>query len=73
MIWEWIFIHLIEIMQYLIIAAGLALCIYAAIASFNPKSMWYDGEKVYCHWEKEDTKKAKSEAKRRKKRKWYQW
>lgn len=73
MIWEWIFIHLIEIMQYLIIAAGLIFCVYVAIASFNPKSMWYDGEKIVGGWEKEESKKAKAEAKRRKKRKWFEW
>lgn len=59
--------------MYLFILAGLALSVYVVIASFNPKSMWYGGEKVYYHWEKEDAQKAKTEEKRRKNRKWFEW
>lgn len=59
--------------MYLLIAAGLGLSIYVIFASFNPKSMWYEGDKIVGGWEKEEAKKAKAEAKRRKKRKWYQW
>lgn len=59
--------------MYLLIAAGLSLCVYVAIASFNPKSMWYEGDKIYGGWEKEEAKKAKAEEKRRKDRKWFEW
>ena len=59
--------------MYLLIAAGLGLSIYVVFASFNPKSMWYEGDKIVGGWEKAEAKKAKAEAKRRKKRKWYQW
>lgn len=59
--------------MYLLIVAGLSLCVYVVIASFNPKSMWYEGDKIYGGWEKEEAKRAKAEAKRRKNRKWYQW
>lgn len=58
--------------MYLLIAAGLALCIYVVIASFNPKSMWYEGDKIYGGWEKEEAKKAKEEAKRRKNKQWWE-
>ena len=59
--------------MYLFILAGLALCVYVVIASFNPKSMWYEGDKIYGGWEKEEAKKAKEEAERRKNRKWFEW
>ena len=58
--------------MYLLIFAGLALCIYVVIASFNPKSMWYEGEKIYYPWAKEDEKKAKAEAERRKNKQWWE-
>ena len=58
--------------MYLLIAAGLSLCVYVVIASFNPKSMWYEGDKIYGGWEKEEAKQAKAEAKRRKNRKWFE-
>lgn len=63
----------IELVYYIGIAAGLILCVYVIFASFNPKSMWYDGEKIVGGWEKEEAKKAKAEAERRKNRKWFEW
>ena len=69
---EIIFYQIYEAMIYLIIVAGLILCLYAFIASFNPKSVWYTGDKFYCGWEKEDAKKAKVEEQRRKNKKWYE-
>ena len=70
---EMIVHQIITGIMYLLIAAGLGLSIYVIFASFNPKSMWYEGDKIVGGWEKEEAKKAKAEAKRRKKRKWYQW
>ena len=72
MSWEWFLINAKEIMTYLVIAAGLIFCIWVFINSFNPRSFWYNGDKVYCGWEKEDAKKAKAEEKRRKNKKWYE-
>ena len=63
----------LQVANYIIIAAGLITCVYVIIASFNPKSMWYDGEKIVGGWEKEEAKKAKAEAERRKNRKWFEW
>ena len=63
----------IIVIKYLGIAAGLITCVYAIIASFNPKSMWYDGDKIVGGWEKEEAKKAKAEVERRKRKKWFEW
>lgn len=62
----------ITLIYYLGIVAGIIFCIYVVIASFNPKSMWYEGDKIYGGWEKEEAKQAKAEAKRRKNRKWFE-
>lgn len=53
---------IIEFMR-IILAIFLAFCAYVTIASFNPKSVYYLGEKVYYPWEKSDKKKAKENKK----------
>lgn len=59
---------IIEFMR-IIIALFIVFCAYVTIASFNPKSVFYLGDKVYYPWAKADEKKAKEEAERLKNKK----